>query len=144
MNWKICLQSHNLSSYHTLIQTNYHVFSTKLFAETVSNRLHCGEQLSSFVPARWGCWFANWLDLESEAHGCSAGCSPLRSFSGTDPFSLVNTTKSPRLIIKPKDGRVSTPLAIDLGETTSSKAGIWPLRSSQCWGRGVKQKLNFP
>lgn len=41
--------------------------------------------------------------------------------SGTDPFSLVNTTKSPLLITKLKDRRVSTPLAINLEEIARSK-----------------------
>lgn len=34
--------------------------------------------------------------------------APPRLFSGTDPSGLVNTTKSPRLITKPKEARVST------------------------------------
>lgn len=34
--------------------------------------------------------------------------APPRLFSRTDPSGLVNTTKSPRLITKPKEARVST------------------------------------
>lgn len=64
----------------------------------------------------WGCWFVNWLDLESKAHGCSTGCSVLRLYGGNDPFSLVNTTKSPLLITNPKHGPVSTALAMKMGE----------------------------
>lgn len=38
--------------------------------------------------------------------------APPRPLSGTDPSGLVNTTKSPRLITKPKEARVSTALLL--------------------------------
>lgn len=68
--------------------------------------------------------------------------APPRPLSGTDPSGLVNTTKSPRLITKPKEARVSTALLLchKLGREGGSTAGMWPLRFFDCRG-SAEQKL---